>query len=425
MSTTKYTVDVAIIGGGPAGLAAALSADKQGASVLVIERDRELGGILNQCIHNGFGLRYFKEELTGPEYAQRFINLVAQTKVQVLLNAMVINLTPDYHITAINSTFGVIQIQAKAVVLAMGCRERTRGAINVPGSRPAGIFPAGQAQRFMNMEGYIPGKRIVILGSGDIGMIMARRCMLEGLNVLAVAEVLPYPTGLVRNQVQCLQEFNIPLFLKHTIVDIRGKHRVEGVTIAEVDDKWYPKPGTEKNFECDTVLFSVGLIPENEISLKAGCKLANNGGPFVNEFCETTLPGIFACGNVLQVHDLVDWVSAEAERAGENAAKYAKNQIEMHKGDFHTITAGWNVGYVKPERLDNMSCEKVVEISFRVKVPQQNVRIDLISDGKIIYTKKAKFVIPSEMNILKIKLNPEYIGKDIIVNVLELLKGAD
>jgi thioredoxin reductase len=415
----RYNVDIAVIGAGPAGLAAALSANKEGVSVMIIERDREMGGILQQCIHNGFGLRYFKQELTGPEYAQRFINLIYETNIQVLLNSMVINLTSNHLITAINPQRGVIQIQAKAVVLAMGCRERTRGAINVPGGRPAGIFPAGQAQRFINMEGYFPGKRILILGSGDIGMIMARRCMLEGLQVLAVAEVLPYPTGLIRNQVQCLQEYNIPLYLKHTIVDIEGKYRVEGATIAEVDDKWYPIPGTEKHFDCDTILFSVGLIPENEISQKAGCILSGNGGPEVNEFLETSISGIFACGNVLQVHDLVDWVTLEGERAAQNAVQYVNGKSLPYLSKTIKLIPGKNIGYVKPDRINVLDSMKQVEISFRVKIPKNHVTVELITKGKAIYSRKYKYVIPSEMIIIKTNFKPEEIQDSITINIVE------
>jgi len=318
----------------------------------------------------------------------------------------------------VSSRLGLIQIQAKSVVLAMGCRERTRGAINVPGTRPAGIFPAGQAQRFMNMEGYVPGKRILILGSGDIGMIMARRCMLEGLQVLAVAEILPYAAGLVRNQVQCLQDYGIPLYLKHTIIDIQGKHRVEGATIAEVDDKWMPIKGTEKHFDCDTILFSVGLIPENEVSQKAGCALAMNGGPQVNELLETTIPGIFACGNVLQVHDLVDWVTLEAERAGKSAAQYAKGTWNAYKTTVK-VNTGNNVGYVKPDRIDGIDKEQVVEFSFRVRNPRNNVKIELLAGDKVLYSKKSKFVIPSEMIILKPKIKPEDLIGDFKINVIE------
>lgn len=415
--------EIVVIGGGPAGMAAALKANEAGCNVVILDRDNELGGILQQCIHNGFGLKYYKEELTGPEYAQRFIDQILLTNITVLLGSMVINLSPDLKLTVINKNDGLFIIQAKAVILAMGCRERTRGAINTPGMRPAGIFPAGQAQRFINIEGYIPGHRVLILGSGDIGMIMARRCVLEGLTVLGVAEALPYLSGLVRNRVQCLDDYDIPLYLRHTIIDIRGKERVEGVTIAQIDDRWRPIPGTEKHFDCDTILFSVGLIPENELSIEVGCIIAQNGGPEVNEYLQTSVPGIFACGNVLQVHDLVDWVSEEAERAGLNAALFAKGELKypFHKDNKSIkIYGGENVLYVVPERIDNLTQEKKVQICFRVKDPRSNIKTELRSKGKVIYSKRRKFMLPSEMIHISPKLKPENIGKEIIINVSEL-----
>ena len=415
-------IDVAVIGGGPAGLAAGLAAHEKGSKVIIIERDHELGGILQQCIHNGFGLKHFKEELTGPEYAQRFIDQVVGSKIQVMLNSMVLSITSDHLIVVMNAENGVVHIQAKAIILAMGCRERTRGAINIPGTRPAGIFPAGQAQRFINIEGYVPGHRVLILGSGDIGLIMARRCVLEGLKVLGVAEVLPYPSGLKRNQVQCLDDYGIPLFLRHTIIDIRGKERVEGATIAQIDEKWRPIPGTEKYFDCDTILFSVGLIPENEISVQAGISIARNGGPDVNEYLQTSLPGIFACGNVLQVHDLVDFVTEESQRAGENAALYAQGKLSIpvpSPDQKITIVPGENVGYVVPERIDDLRQEKIVKFSYRVKNPRSNIRTQLVSNGKIIYTRRHKFVLPSEMINIRAKLKPEDVAHEIIVNVIE------
>lgn len=415
--------DVAVIGGGPAGMAAALKAHEAGCGVVILDRDNELGGILQQCIHNGFGLKYFKEELTGPEYAERFINQILSTNIEVFLGSMVINLSTDLKLTVINKNHGLFIVQAKAVILAMGCRERTRGAINIPGARPAGIFPAGQAQRYLNIEGYIPGHRVLILGSGDIGMIMARRCVLEGLTVLGVAEALPYLSGLVRNRVQCLDDYKIPLYLRHTIIDIRGKERVEGVTIAQIDDRWRPIPGTEKHFDCDTILFSVGLIPENELSIEAGCIIAQNGGPEVNEYLQTSIPGIFACGNVLQVHDLVDWVSEEAERAGLNAALFVKGEIKYpSQKDNKTIKihGGENVVYVVPERIDNLNQEKKIQICFRVKDPRSNIKTELRSKGKVIYSKRRKFMLPSEMIHISPKLKPEDIGAEITINVSEL-----
>ncbi|MHA1720489.1 MAG: NAD(P)/FAD-dependent oxidoreductase [Promethearchaeota archaeon] len=417
-------IDVVIIGGGPAGLAAAVNAYEEGVSVAILERDHELGGILQQCIHNGFGLRYFKKELTGPEYAQRFINKVRDSEIKVFLNTMVINITSDKYITAINPKDGVLNFKAKSIVLCMGCRERTRGAINIPGTRPAGIFPAGQAQRFINIEGYFPGKRVLILGSGDIGMIMARRCMMEGIKVVAVAEVLPYPSGLKRNQVQCLDDYGIPLYLRHTIIDIRGKERVEGVTIAAIDEQWRPIAGTEISWDVDTILFSVGLIPENELSSNAGCQIAINGGPVVDEFLQTTISGIFAAGNVLQVHDLVDFVTFEATRSGKNAAKYAKDELPIKKARKEAILVkpGTNVGYVVPERIYGLRESKEpyeVEFSFRVKNPRKNIIAEILSDGKIIYKRKQKFVLPSEMIHIKPKLNSTEIVNEIIINVIE------
>ena len=316
--------DIVIIGGGPAGLAAALAAKKEGAeSILILERDKELGGILNQCIHNGFGLHTFQEELTGPEYAARFIRMVKEQQIEYRLNTMVMDISQDKVITAMSRQEGMYQIRAKAVILAMGCRERPRGALNIPGYRPAGIYSAGTAQRLVNMEGFMPGKKVVILGSGDIGLIMARRMTLEGAEVKAVAELMPYSGGLKRNIVQCLDDFGIPLKLSHTVVDIKGKERVEGITLAEVDENRRPISGTEEFFECDTLLLSVGLIPENELSGQAGVKLSNvTSGPVVNESLETNVEGIFACGNVLHVHDLVDHVSEEAVHAGEYAAEH-------------------------------------------------------------------------------------------------------
>ena len=322
--------DIVIVGGGPAGLAAAVSAKNQGIeSILILERDKELGGILNQCIHNGFGLHTFKEELTGPEYAGRFIEQVKDLEIEYKLNTMVMDIRSDKVITAMNREDGLFEIQAKAIVLAMGCRERSRGALNIPGYRPAGIFSAGTAQRLVNMEGYLPGREVVILGSGDIGLIMARRMTFEGAKVKVVAELMPYSGGLKRNIVQCLDDYGIPLKLSHTVVDIKGKERLEGVTLAEVDSKGKPIPGTEEYYSCDTLLLSVGLIPENELSNGMGVEMNPvTSGPKVNESLETSIDGVFACGNVLHVHDLVDHVSKEAEKAGCYAALYVKKAGE-------------------------------------------------------------------------------------------------
>jgi len=316
--------DIVVIGGGPAGMAAALEARRRGVeNILIIERDKELGGILQQCIHNGFGLHIFKEELTGPEYAWRFIEQIKKENIDYLLDTMVLSITPDKIVTAANSTEGLVRIKAGAIVLSMGCRERTRGSLNIPGTRPAGILTAGAAQRFVNMEGYMPGKKIVILGSGDIGMIMARRLTLEGAEVKMVCEIMPYTKGLIRNKVQCLDDFGIPLKLNCTVVEIHGKERLEGVTIAKVDEDRKPIPETMEYVECDTLLLSVGLIPENELSREAGIKIdPSTGGPFVSKTMETSIQGIFACGNVVHVHDLVDNVTLESYIAGRAAAEY-------------------------------------------------------------------------------------------------------
>lgn len=329
------TCDVVIIGGGPAGLAAAVSARENGIEdVLILERDKELGGILNQCIHNGFGLHTFKEELTGPEYAARFIDKVEKLEIPYKLNTMVLDISSDKVVTAMNKEDGVFLLQAKTIILAMGCRERSRGALNIPGFRPAGVFSAGTAQRLVNMDGLLPGKEVVILGSGDIGLIMARRMTLEGAKVKVVAEIMPHSGGLKRNIVQCLDDYGIPLKLSHTVVNIKGKERVEGITLAQVDSQKKPIPGTEEYYDCDTLLLSVGLIPENELSRGMGVEMnPDTNGPMVNESLQTNIEGVFACGNVLHVHELVDHVSEEARAAGRNAAKYIQQKkvnLEKH-----------------------------------------------------------------------------------------------
>lgn len=409
----QLLVDVAVIGGGPAGLAAALAARAEGAQkVVIIERNHELGGILQQCIHHGFGLHRFKAELTGPEYAQRFIDQVKETDIETLLETMVLEITPERKIYAVNSKQGMVEVSAQAIVLAMGCRERTRGALQIPGTRPAGVYSAGTAQRFVNIEGYMPGKRVVILGSGDIGLIMARRFTLEGAKVEAVVEILPYAAGLTRNVVQCLEDFNIPLYLKSTVIQIHGKDRVEAVTIAEVDDNWNPIHGTEKRIECDTLLLSVGLVPENELSSQAGVTLDPvTNGPCVNEHLMTSIPGIFACGNVLHVHDLVDDVSKEAERAGMYAGRYAQGTLPEPER-WIKVVAGDNVRYVVPH---DISLTEPVEFFLRVKQPAEDVIIDVGG----IRTVRERSVRPSEM--LNIKLTPEQLqefsGEEFVIQV--------
>lgn len=410
--------DIVVIGGGPAGLAAAVEAGKcGGVSVLVIERDRELGGILQQCIHNGFGLHIFKEELTGPEYAERFIKELNELNIEYKLNTMVIDITSDKVITAVNPKDGLIKIKAKAVVLAMGCRERTRGALNIPGMRPAGIFTAGTSQRFVNMEGYMVGKNIVILGSGDVGLIMARRLTLEGAKVQLVAEVLPYPGGLTRNIVQCLEDYDIPLLLSHTVVEICGKERVEGVVIAKVDENRKPVLGTEKYYPCDTLLLSVGLIPENELSQKAGIMLDPvTGGAVVNESMETSIEGIFACGNVLHVHDLVDYVTEESKNAGRNAVKYVKSEISRG-GPKMIAKAKKGVRYIVPQviRLDNI--DKAAVLSMRVDNIYKDSKLVVKIGDKTIKEIKKRYLRPGEMERITINKGALNEASDSVISV--------
>ena len=391
--------NIVIIGGGPAGLAAAVSAYDNGEKdIVILERGEKLGGILNQCIHNGFGLTRFKESLSGPEYADRFIQEVAKRNITVLLETTVLNLTKDKKVTAMNGTDGVFTIEAKAVILAMGCRERSRGALNIAGTRPAGIYSAGTAQKYVNLMGMLPGKRIVILGSGDIGLIMARRLMLEGAKVLAVLEIMPYSSGLKRNIVQCLDDFNIPLYLNHTIIDIEGTERVTGVTAAKVDENKKPIAGTEIHFDCDTVLFSVGLIPENELTKNAGITLSpRTKGAVVDEYRQTETDGIFACGNVLQVHDLVDFVSEEAEIAGKSAALYVSGKID--KTDATNVINGKNIGYVLPQKI-HTDDKNNIKLFFRVKNTFLDCVINLKCGNEIILSKKKKICVPGEMETL-------------------------
>ncbi len=391
--------NIVIIGGGPAGLAAAAAAKKAGEdSILILERDHELGGILNQCIHNGFGLHTFKEELTGPEYAGRFIDEVKELGIEYRLNTMVLSISKDRLVTAMNSTDGMFQVQAKAVILAMGCRERPRGALNIPGYRPAGIYTAGTAQRLVNIEGYMPGREVVILGSGDIGLIMARRMTLEGAKVKVVAELMPYSGGLKRNIVQCLDDFGIPLKLSHTVVDIEGKERVTGVTIAAVDSHNKPIPGTQEHYSCDTLLLSVGLIPENELSLSAGVALSpRHKGPVVNESLETSVDGIFACGNVLHVHDLVDYVSEEAANAGRNAAAYVQRGQQGTDLASVEIVPGDGIGYTVPESLRAEVMNDLLTIRFRVRGVYKDHFISVYFDDERVQHRKKQIVAPGEM----------------------------
>ncbi len=406
--------DIVVIGGGPAGLAAAIEAKKEGAeSILVIERDRELGGILQQCIHNGFGLVVFKEELTGPEYAERFIDELAKENIDYKLDTMVLDVNENKQITAMNTTDGLMNIQAKAIVLSMGCRERTRGAIAIPGYRPAGVFNAGTAQRYLNMEGYMVGKRVVILGSGDIGLIMARRMTLEGAKVLAVAELMPFSGGLTRNIVQCLDDYDIPLKLSHTVTDIKGKDRVEAVVIQQIDENFKPIPGTEIEYECDTLLLSVGLIPENELSRGAGLEIdGKTSGPVVYESMETSIEGIFACGNVVHVHDLVDFVTEESRRAGKSAAKFVlEGRADSDK--IIETEAQSGIGYIVPQKVRIGAVDEKLALFMRVRNVYNNKKISVKADGKEIYSVKKKHLAPGEMERIDIKkdLIGENVGK--------------
>lgn len=396
--------DIVIVGGGPAGLAAAVSAKRNGAeSILVLERDKELGGILNQCIHNGFGLHTFKEELTGPEYAQRFIDQLMEEKIEYKLNTMVLDISADKVVTAMNREDGILEIQAKAVVLAMGCRERSRGALNIPGYRPAGVYSAGTAQRLVNMEGYMPGREVVILGSGDIGLIMARRMTLEGAKVKVVAELLPYSGGLKRNIVQCLDDFDIPLKLSHTVVDIKGKERVEGITLAQVDENRRPIPGTEEFYSCDTLLLSCGLIPENELSRELGVEMSPvTSGPLVNESLETNVEGVFACGNVLHVHDLVDFVSQEAQAAGKNAAEYVLNG-KKDSGSDVPIVATQGARYTVPTTINPQRMDEKHVVRFRVGDVYKNCYVSVYLNDERIIHRRRPVVAPGEMEQVELK----------------------
>ncbi len=407
------TYDIVIVGGGPAGLAAAVAAKEAGNdSILILERDHELGGILNQCIHNGFGLHTFKEELTGPEYAYRYIKQVLDLGIEYKLNTMVMDIAADKTVTAMNREDGMFQIPAKAVILAMGCRERPRGALNIPGYRPAGIFSAGTAQRLVNIEGYMPGREVVILGSGDIGLIMARRMTFEGAKVKVVAELMPYSGGLKRNIVQCLDDYGIPLKLSHTVVDIEGKEHVTAVTIAEVGPDRKPIPGTEERYTCDTLLLSCGLIPENELSRSAGVTMSPvTSGPVVNESLETNIPGVFACGNVLHVHDLVDYVSEEAKRAGQNAVKYiADGCKEASNDNVIELFATDGARYTVPSTINKDRMDDLLTVRFRVGDVYKNSFVSVYFDDERVMHNEKRILAPGEMEqiILQKKKLDEY-----------------
>ena len=429
----QINTDVAVIGGGPAGLAAAISAKKEGIkNVLLIERAEQLGGLLYQCIHNGFGLQYFNQDLTGPEYAHEFLKMIDQYHIDIYLETMVLNITPDKEIFAVNSSEGTLIIKAKAIILAMGCRERSRGAINIPGSRPAGILTAGTAQRFINVEGYFPGKKIVILGSGDIGMIMARRVTLEGAEVKAIVEILPYIGGLIRNEVQCLKDFEVPLYIKHTVTKIHGNERIKKVTIAEVDSKSRPIKGTEQDIECDTLLLSVGLIPENEVSKTAGVGLSQNtGGPVVDENMQTSIPGIFAAGDVVHVHDLVDYVTLDGEMAGQSAASYISGKLKSSRRRIK-VEEGKNIRYVVPQYISEGG---KVTLYMRVGEPAEEAILK-VNPG--LFEKKVKKIKPSEMikidldenkikniNSNKIQVECPILKKEKIENLSEIEEGQE
>lgn len=396
-------IEIVVIGGGSAGIAAAVSAYENGCKdILILERDKELGGILLQCIHNGFGLHMFGEELAGPAYAEKWIEMLNETGIVYKTNTMVTHLGKDKVVTYVNPEEGYVQVKAKAIILAMGCRERTRGAIAIPGFRPSGIWTAGTAQRYLNMEGYLVGKKVFILGSGDIGLIMARRMTLEGAEVLGVAELMPYSNGLPRNMKQCLEDFDIPLYLSHTVTNIKGKDRVEEIEITEVDEKLQPITGTEKHFAVDTLLLSVGLIPENGLSEEADIMLhPRTKGAVVNECLETSVEGIFACGNVLHVHDLVDFVSEEGKKAGLFASKYIKGELQT--GNPITVKAGQGIGYVLPQKVTLENIEDKIEFMFRVTKNYRNVKLAIYKDNVLLKEIKKLHMAPAEMEKITLK----------------------
>ena len=397
--------NIVIIGGGPAGLAAAAAAVEAGEKdVLILERDNHLGGILNQCIHNGFGLHTFKEELTGPEYAARFEQRVHELGIEYKLGTMVLSISPEKVVTAVSKEDGLVNIEAKAIILAMGCRERSRGALNIPGFRPAGVFSAGTAQRLVNMEGYMPGKEVVILGSGDIGLIMARRMTFEGAKVHVVAELPPYSGGLKRNIVQCLDDYGIPLKLSHTVTEIHGKERVTGVTISKVDENFKPIPGTEEYYSCDTLLLSVGLLPENELSTGAGVQLSRvTNGPGVNESLMTNIPGVFACGNVLHVHDLVDYVSEEAAAAGRAAAQYVSGDEAQEEGKVITLKPTGGVRYTVPSTIRPEHMADMLTVRFRVGNVYKNCYLSVYFGDERVQHRKKQVMAPGEMEQVILK----------------------
>ena len=415
--------DLVVIGGGPAGLAAAEEAKKNGAgSVLIIEREKELGGILNQCIHSGFGIHIFKEQLSGPEYAKKFIDLLPGSGIEIKTDTTVIGITPEKIITAVSAEEGFLKIEAGAIILAMGCRERTRSSISIPGERPSGIFTAGTAQKYINVEGYMVGKKVLILGSGDIGLIMARRMTLEGAKVEAVVEIMPHSNGLKRNIAQCLEDYGIPLYLSHTVTDIKSENgRLSKVVVSKVDG-FEPIPSTEIEFEVDTLLLSVGLVPENELSRKAGILLdSRTNGAVVDGKMMTSVPGIFACGNVLHVHDLVDFVTAEAQKAGKAAAEYLSGKISVSPEDIIEIEAGDFIGYTVPQKIELSETEKFEEIYFRVKKVLNNAKIVLSDENGAVLSKNREQMLPAEMEKLIIpkKILEEAKGRKLFVSVKE------
>jgi NADPH-dependent 2,4-dienoyl-CoA reductase/sulfur reductase-like enzyme len=415
--------NIVVIGGGPAGMAAAVAARERGVEkILLIERAVELGGILQQCIHNGFGLHHFKEDLTGPEFAERYIRRMRELEIECRLDTTVLSITRNREILLINADEGVKTVKARAIVLAMGCRERTRGAIGIPGSRPAGVFTAGTAQRLINIEGYMVGKRVVMLGTGDIGLIMARRLTLEGSKVIAVLARKPYPGGLMRNVVQCLYDYQIPLLLRHTIVQIVGKQRVEGVLVAKTDADSRPVPGSEEFFPCDTVILSVGLIPENELSLSAGVELdRRTGGPIVDESRQTSVPGIFACGNVVHVHDLVDFVVEESEIAGSGAAGFV-HRPRNRKGAPVFLLPGEGLKYLVPQRLQELNGEDRLDLFMRVDRVYGKSRIEVNSGGETLKAVNRARMVPGEME--RVRLKKDTMGKmngpNVVVDAVEV-----